>query len=883
MAACLLHVLAASNRDRGSVGLLRIEEPSAEMIPLKLRLRNFMCYREDVPPLDFRGIHLACLAGDNGHGKSALLDAITWALWGRSRAPNDDALIHTGQTEMEVELEFELEGSRYRVIRKRRAGDARRSGQTALELQGWTGEQYRSLSEPTVRGTEARLRQLLRLDYDTFINSAFLVQGRADEFTTKRPGERKQVLADILGLEVYDRYEERARARARACADRADMLAIEVQQYDEEISRRPLYEEQEREAARQVADLSEKLRAAERTLEDLRTRQRELLGYRREVEGLTQRLQREEAEAKRLAAQLAEGRERLEALQAILSEQAAIEQGHRAWQEAQAAVQSWSQRQLEAAQIRAERERAEGEIRSAQAALQAELRAAEARAQQLRDQAARADVLRQTVAQARERLTALEAVRQEESALRARQAELIDAIAGLRASNGALKAEMEALREKIALLEPAGARCPVCQQPLTDADRERLLAEWEEEGKGKGVQFRSNSQQAKKLEEERRQVEDRLAACERELKEEARWQRQLAQAEQALAEAERALDAAVEAEAAVEQLRARLERGEYAQAERALREQLAQREQAIGYDATEHARAVAAVADNAGWAQRYADLQRALASIDAERRAVEQLIERQEALAASLADTRARRDELQERLSELPQIEARVLEQDRLTLALSEQEGEARQRLGAAQQRVAACEQAVARRAQRAQELEQTRLEQAIYEELREAFGKRGLQAMIIEAAVPEIEDEANRLLERMSDGRMTIALETQRDTKKGDAIETLDVVIRDELGVRPYEMLSGGEALRVNFGLRIALSRLLARRAGTRLQTLFIDEGFGSQDAQGRLRLVEAIQSIQDEFACILVITHIEELKDLFPVRIDVVKTAEGTRIHLN
>ena len=63
------------------------------MIPQKLSLRNFMCYREDAPPLDFTGIHLACISGDNGHGKSALLDAITWALWGRARAKTDDELI----------------------------------------------------------------------------------------------------------------------------------------------------------------------------------------------------------------------------------------------------------------------------------------------------------------------------------------------------------------------------------------------------------------------------------------------------------------------------------------------------------------------------------------------------------------------------------------------------------------------------------------------------------------------------------------------------------------------------------------------------------------------------------------------------------------------
>ncbi len=53
------------------------------MIPHKLTVRNFMCYRDDVPPLHFDGINVVCLSGDNGAGKSALLDAMTWALWGR--------------------------------------------------------------------------------------------------------------------------------------------------------------------------------------------------------------------------------------------------------------------------------------------------------------------------------------------------------------------------------------------------------------------------------------------------------------------------------------------------------------------------------------------------------------------------------------------------------------------------------------------------------------------------------------------------------------------------------------------------------------------------------------------------------------------------------
>ena len=63
------------------------------MIPIRLFLTNFLCYRDNVPTLDFTGIHVACLCGPNGHGKSALLDAITWALWGRARSRTNDELI----------------------------------------------------------------------------------------------------------------------------------------------------------------------------------------------------------------------------------------------------------------------------------------------------------------------------------------------------------------------------------------------------------------------------------------------------------------------------------------------------------------------------------------------------------------------------------------------------------------------------------------------------------------------------------------------------------------------------------------------------------------------------------------------------------------------
>ena len=102
------------------------------MIPEKLSLTNFMCYRE--AELDFTGIHLACLAGDNGAGKSALLDAMTWVLWGHSRlgARGDDDLIRLGRDSMRVELTFRLGGETYRVLRRRETG---KRSQTLLEFQ----------------------------------------------------------------------------------------------------------------------------------------------------------------------------------------------------------------------------------------------------------------------------------------------------------------------------------------------------------------------------------------------------------------------------------------------------------------------------------------------------------------------------------------------------------------------------------------------------------------------------------------------------------------------------------------------------------------------------------------------------------------------------
>jgi exonuclease SbcC len=127
-----------------------------------------------------------------------------------------------------------------------------------------------------------------------------------------------------------------------------------------------------------------------------------------------------------------------------------------------------------------------------------------------------------------------------------------------------------------------------------------------------------------------------------------------------------------------------------------------------------------------------------------------------------------------------------------------------------------------------------------------------------------------------MTGGRIQLSLHTQKETARGTVLETLDVRISDDLGTRDYEMYSGGEAFRVDFALRIALARLLAETAGADLPTLIIDEGFGSQDQEGVDRLMEALNAISAEFRLILVVTHIDEMRERFERRIEVTKDAE-------
>jgi exonuclease SbcC len=209
--------------------------------------------------------------------------------------------------------------------------------------------------------------------------------------------------------------------------------------------------------------------------------------------------------------------------------------------------------------------------------------------------------------------------------------------------------------------------------------------------------------------------------------------------------------------------------------------------------------------------------------------------------------------------------------------------------LGSLKQQQAYLESLNTQHREQKQQLETARCQYRVYSELAQAFGKNGIQALMIENVLPQLEAETNQILSRLSANQLHIQFITQRagrssksSKKTAKLIDTLDILIADARGTRPYETYSGGEAFRINFAIRLALAKLLAQRAGTALQMLIIDEGFGTQDAEGCNRLIAAINAISSDFACILTVTHMPHLKEAFQARIEVEKSPTGSQLRL-
>jgi exonuclease SbcC len=1017
------------------------------MIPRKLALQNFMCYREGLPPLEFDGMSIACLAGENGAGKSALLDAITWALWGEARLKSDDDLVALGATEMMVELEFTLDGQDYRVIRRRIRG--KRGGQSQLDFQVRDGNEWRSLTPGGIRETQQLIIRTLRMDYDMFANSAYLRQGRADEFTRKEPAKRKQVLADILGLSLYEELESRAKERARGIEGQIRGLEGQIGELRRQAERYDLLVDEVRAAEERVTDALARAEAARLALEEATASVQKLEQVRTIRDNLHTQIQRRRREREDQAQWLDRQIETQKRAESWIARRAEIEEGIRLLRAAEAERDRLAALRDEYDHLQSRRAALAQALANAEHAIRSDLRVAETQVQTLRERAARrpklAAELQRLAAQLAEhppiaealsaartrRTTLTERLRRVNELLRRRtglesdiklkhdslvatreeqkrtlrtlaeqlkhearwRTELAEATAertrleqeaahldtlrnderALAEKIGAIRAECETVKkqgdqinEKLRLLGPDLKVCPLCKSELGHDGIAHIQAEYERERQALRQQYAAAKREADHLEAHLKRlrndirtiearvntlpdVQGRIARLESELakcdvcrqqqieaqrlhddvalrllkndyepaareelkridaeinalgsvdaleREIAAVERQVAaledrSREQASVQAKidglqreiQQIDsedpALHEQEQIVAALSAQLAQGDFAHTERAALAAIDEQIAALGYSRERYDQAQADVQALVHWEEDLIRLQRAEEWLAENRDELARAAERLRQLDAQIAADEEEVRSLDERLRDLApaararaEAAARLDELNREVMARQKDLGERQADLRRAQEAISALAEAEAHR--------QALLERkGLFDELTQAFGKKGIQAMLIETALPELEREANRLLNRMTDNQLHLTFETQRDTKKGDVAETLDIKIADALGTRVYDAYSGGEAFRLDFAIRIALSKLLARRAGARLETLIIDEGFGSQDTRGRERLVEAIISVQHDFRRVLVITHIQELKDMFPVQIEIIKTPNGS-----
>ncbi len=854
------------------------------MLLTRLELRNFLAYRAPAP-IDFSGIGLACLSGPNGAGKSSLLDAVTWALWGNARAHSDDELIRIGQTEMMVALDFEQGGAIYRVIRKRNKGKIIGRGTSQLDFLAFKNNAWNNIGEPSIRETQQRITHLLHLDYETFVNSAFLQQGKADSFTLKTPTERKKILADILGLNIWTHYEGAAKTILQQIEKDLSVLDNRITEFELEEKREPELQHDLVLASAQVEQAIQARTDAEASYDQVKGASERKQAAQLQREAAKHRIERHRQTLAETDAEIGGHQKRIEGYQKTIEAAASIEDGYAQLEQARQLDHELYDRQVQSTDAERRLNDLQRQLDAARAEKEQEAAVYRSTLQQAENTATQAESLAESLEQIEQQISEYEARRLERETLQSEVGTLGGEATGLRTVNQALRGEMATTKSRLDMLQSANgtAACPVCGQPLDHDHKVELLEQFQTEGKLRGDTFRTNEKRLKDIETLLKRHESTLRMIDLDMRQFDMLQKRAGEYRARLSEAQASAQRAAELQIALDDIETVLRNDEYAYDIRAELNQVQIEIEALGYDKAWHAQTRETLRSLNEYERRKRELDLAVESLPNVVLALTTSTERRARFADELDRECALLDETEALLRTLEvdvQEEERrkndVVQKRKLANKATEDQISIQQQL-----------QAVFNARVRKQELQAKRdakrEEKGIYEQLKEAFGSKGIPAMLIEAAIPELEEASNRLLARITDGRMNIRFDTQRSKKSSDGvIETLDILISDELGTRDYSMYSGGEGFRVNFAIRVALSQFLARRAGAQLQTLFIDEGFGSQDNVGRERLLEAINAISDSFDMILVVTHIDELRDAFPIHIQVVKGADGSSVEV-
>lgn len=898
------------------------------MIPLKLQLKNFLSYGSSFQEIDFSSHTLICFSGKNGHGKSALLDAMTWALWGQARkvassARADDGLMRLGQTQMAVIFDFLCNGNQYRVKRE----FAKQQGKSLLSLEfgvlNTATNEFISLTDKTSKITQFRIDEAIRFNFESFVNSVFLRQSNANEFSKKSPKERKEILASILGLDRYETVKKLALEKVRhATTDKQALSAVYekqrtelsllsavpdlLEQMEEEVTvilkQENMIQNQIEEIEKKLATLTEEIRLQQQK----NNRVKELEKY--IVIAKDQIKQRIFVWRKSRVAQI--GGASLEIL----------EEKKRELIEAVYVHQKQFQEHLlikeQILSLQKEQNVLEQEAHKKQVT---ELKEAEVAGNRLVMELQSTESIISTIAaeiqKIDQEIISVETVIKKDpffniDDLSKKIAFLDQKLERHKALYHTWVARYNTAQESLRQLNQKksfsfndqSSSCPLCEQNLSASRRRFLQAKFDQEEQHIIHQYA----RLKRI----------LPLC----------KNHLIQENEVIKREKNKLEQAIEEQKQHELFLKKVE--DLYQQKKVLSKQLnIQQEKAktIEQQSVLHQEIVKtltvtiSLVDNKMYNQIVTSIEKmqkkvaelsydplaqkqiemGLSEIEnqiTEKKKFKEIKEQREREFQDLANFCKKIKEIKselfslkkgiQNLNTLEQEEEHLSKKRRILIDSQKQLHQKKDHLFEQKGRLLAQDQSRKQRILEMVEYEKKIAEKSAilsdYQMIAQATGKDGIQALLIEDAIPEIEHEANLLLSKLTDNQAQLFIESLKDLKKGGTKETLDIKITDQMGIRPYELFSGGEAFRIDFALRIAISKLLARRAGTELQTLIIDEGFGSQDEEGLSHIMDAIYAIQSEFAKIIIVSHLSALKDQFPVHFIVEKRTTGSCVRV-
>lgn len=771
-----------------------------------LRLQNFRQHADTRITFD-RG--LTGIIGPNGSGKSTLLEAIAWALYGNSAARGTRDSIRFSRaavrSPVKVELEFELAGHRYRVIR----------GLSNAEVYLDGGE---TPIANTIAGATELLQRRLGMTRSEFFHTYFTGQKELDVMAALGAAERARFLSRVLGYDRISGAQELARERRRsllaeinglkqgmpdpdaiwrAVADAEARVAVaRTRAAESEVAHQLAAEELQTIVPRWQDAQAQRERRLQLTSE-LRVAESEALSFSRELERLDRELEA-----------MARAHDELTPLRKHLAELAGVRDALVA-QEQLAAADARRLAMMERVTAYAEEE----------AKLAERIAKLEAAPTLEKETAAQLQLLRGALAETER------ALEQERTAWARDRQEAETRLEALRAQYGELSQQRETL-EGLGEESP----CPTCGRPLgaNFATVVEQLTEQIEIVRVDGNYYRQRAEQLatmpsgiELLEETRRTTQHELASGERRF-----------------ARIQAAIEEAAKHKAQRAQLVSRLEEATA---------QLASL--ATGYDATRHE-------------SLRADARR-LQEVETRVARVSGLVERELATRTERIRVLTARDAARDRMMALEEQCASLGMDDgaygtvRETFELAATEArraelEAVTASGEAERSRAALETAehARRELSRLQgTLDTLESEKRLHDELDRAL--TDLRTDLNFQLRPELAEIASRFLDDLTDGRYT-QLEFDEEYRL--------TVLEEGL---PKPVISGGEEDLCNLVLRLAISQMIAERAGQAFSLLILDEVFGSLDETRRANVVELLRRLNDRFEQVIVITHIEQVRE--------------------